>query len=115
MYTDTALPQCGFTLEPKNSNETRSISDCTDLALPSHTTAIMHHRKVPNPKNIAESILVESFQESDTKELCNIVGKDGKDFGFHAILKLAEEEGFDNTLLNRKATSWFKKYTNSIQ
>ena len=105
IYTDSTLTQCGFTIESKNSSETNITSDITDMA---STSAA---QKIPIPKNIAESILIESFKETDPKELSNIIGKDGEDLGFHGILKLAEEEGFENTLLNRKSTSWFKKIT----
>ena len=80
-----------------------NISDITDSVSASST------QKIPLPKNISESILIQSMKETDPKELCNIIGKDGKDLGFHRILKLAEQEGFEKTLLNRKSTSWLKK------
>ena len=103
IYTDTTLTQCGFTVEPKNSSGTNNTSDITDVDSTSVT------QKFPIPNSIAEYILIDSIKEPDPKELYNIIGKDGKDLGFQGILKLAKQEGFKNTVLNRNSTSWFKK------
>ena len=103
---DTTLTQAGFTIDTDESrNKRRRTSD--DIINYGRSRNIADS----TPISVETDILMDSLESNPPTAQRDILGKNGEDYGFTALFRMAERDGFDNSLLNRKRTAWFKKIT----